>query len=65
MCFGIAVFMRVGCIRRNIAKRAESTPEGLAAWMQASHPKMPNYMFEGPDVGDLAAFILSLRQSPG
>ncbi|MEQ1783213.1 MAG: hypothetical protein ABMA14_17800 [Hyphomonadaceae bacterium] len=50
---------------RKIAKRAESTPEGLAAWMQASHPKMPNYMFEGPDVGDLAAFILSLRQSPG
>lgn len=50
---------------RKIAQRVESTPEGLTAWMRASHPKMPNYMFEGPDVADLAAFILSLRQTPG
>jgi mono/diheme cytochrome c family protein len=50
---------------RSIAKRPESTPAGLEAWMRASHPRMPNYMFEGPDVADLAAFIVSLRDAPG
>jgi mono/diheme cytochrome c family protein len=46
---------------RSIAGRPETNPQGLAAWMRASHAVMPNYMFEGPDVADLAAFIVSLR----
>ena len=50
---------------RKIAGRSESTPEGLEAWMRSTHPKMPNYMFQGPDVADLAAFIVSLRKTPG
>ena len=50
---------------RKIAGRSESTPEGLEAWMRSTHPKMPNYVFLGPDVADLAAFIVSLRKTPG
>jgi hypothetical protein len=33
--------------------------------MRSTHPKMPNYVFQGPDVADLAAFIVSLRKTPG
>lgn len=50
---------------RAIAERAGSTPEGLAAWMAANHPKMPNYMFPEGQVTDLAAYIMSLRQGGG
>ena len=50
---------------RDIAKRPETTPEKLAAWMAKSHAVMPNYMFAGPDVSDLAAFIVSLRAPAG
>ncbi len=50
---------------REIAKRPETTPEKLAAWMGKSHAVMPNYMFTAPDVSDLAAFILSLRTPAG
>lgn len=48
---------------RDIARRPETTPERLAAWMAKSHAVMPNYMFTEPDVSDLAAFIASLRAS--
>ena len=47
-----------------IAGRPETSAEGLAVWMRASHAVMPNYMFEGADVADLAAFIVSLRKTP-
>lgn len=48
---------------RDIARRPETTPEKLAAWMAKSHVVMPNYMFTEPDVADLAAFISSLRET--
>ena len=44
-----------------IADRPESTAAGLAAWMLASHPRMPNYLFSEAEVTDLAAYIVSLR----
>lgn len=50
---------------RDIAKRPDTTPEKLAAWMARSHTVMPNYMFTEPDVSDLAAFIASLRAPSG
>lgn len=50
---------------REIAMRPASTAEGLAAWMQASHPKMPNYLFVGSEINDLAVYIMGLRESPG
>jgi len=46
---------------RDIAGRPASTLEGLAAWMRANHPQMPNYMFIESDLADLAAYIVSLR----
>jgi len=46
---------------RDIAGRESSTAEGLAGWMAANHPKMPNYLFSGGEVSDLAAYIMSLR----
>lgn len=48
---------------RDIAMRAGSTPEGLAEWMAANHPKMPNYLFPEGQVTDLAAYIMSLRDA--
>ena len=50
---------------RDIAARAGSTPEGLASWMAANHPKMPNYLFPEGQVTDLAAYIMSLQDAPG
>lgn len=47
----------------DIAERPESTPEGLAAWMAANHPQMPNYLFPEGQVTDLAAYIMSLRDA--
>lgn len=46
-----------------IAARTETTPEELASWMAANHPKMPNYIFPEGQVTDLAAYIISLRDT--
>lgn len=46
-----------------IAKRADTTASGLADWMRTYHPKMPNYVFSGQDVTDLADYIASLRDT--
>lgn len=50
---------------RDIAGRDTSTVEGLAGWMASNHPKMPNYLFSGGEVADLAAYIMSLRGEGG
>lgn len=44
-----------------IARRADTTASGLAEWMRTYHPKMPNYVFSGQEVTDLAEYIASLR----
>lgn len=59
---GIAPAQEIGAPDfRDIAGRDTSTAAGLAEWMGASHPKMPNYMFGAGEVPDLAAYIMSLR----
>lgn len=45
---------------REVAGRPATTAEGLAAWMRTSHPAMPNYMFSGQEVTDLAEYITNL-----
>jgi len=45
---------------QEIASRPASTSEGLAEWMRTNHPKMPNYLFSGQEVADLAEYITSL-----
>jgi mono/diheme cytochrome c family protein len=45
-----------------VARRPETTPESLAAWLRSSHPSMPNYIFGESETADIVAFIISLRQ---
>lgn len=47
---------------REIAGRPATTAEGLAAWMQTSHPAMPNFIFKGQEVTDLAEYITNLAK---
>jgi mono/diheme cytochrome c family protein len=44
-----------------VARRPETTPESLAAWLRASHPSMPNYIFGEAQTADIVAYIMSLR----
>jgi mono/diheme cytochrome c family protein len=44
-----------------VARRPETTPESLAAWLRASHPSMPNYIFGETQTADIVAYIMSLR----
>lgn len=46
-----------------IANGEGVTAEGLARWMRASHPAMPNFIFDEPSVSALSAYIMSLRTS--
>lgn len=47
---------------REIAGRPATTAEGLAAWMRTSHPAMPNFIFNGQEVTDLAEYIANLAK---
>ena len=47
---------------REIAGRPATTAEGLAAWMRTSHPAMPNFIFSGQEVTDLAEYITNLAK---
>lgn len=47
---------------REIAGRPATTAEGLAAWMRTSHPAMPNFIFNGQEVTDLAEYITNLAK---
>jgi mono/diheme cytochrome c family protein len=44
-----------------VAHRPETTAESLAAWLRASHPSMPNYIFGETEAADIVAYIMSLR----
>ena len=61
---GTAPTLQIGAPAfRAIAAQTETTPEELAGWMAANHPKMPNYLFPEGQVTDLAAYIISLRDT--
>lgn len=47
---------------REVAGRPATTDEGLAAWMRTSHPAMPNFIFSGQEVTDLAEYITNLAK---
>jgi mono/diheme cytochrome c family protein len=47
----------------DVARRPETTPESLAAWLRTSHPSMPNYIFGEGETADIVAYIMSLRTS--
>lgn len=44
----------------SVANRPGTTTASLTRWLTASHPTMPNYIFDQRSVDDLATYILSL-----
>jgi cytochrome c len=46
----------------SVATRPGTTADSLARWLLASHPTMPNYIFDERSVGDIAAYILALAE---
>ncbi len=60
---GAAPAIKVGAPDfREIAGRPATTADGLAAWMRTSHPAMPNFIFSGQEVTDLAEYITNLTK---
>lgn len=47
----------------SVIEKPETTSEGLAQWLKSSHPSMPHYMFNDAEVGDLVAYMMSLRKA--
>lgn len=47
----------------SVLDKPDTTSEGLAKWLKSSHPSMPHYMFNDAEVGDLVAYIMSLRKA--
>ncbi len=47
----------------SVIEKADTTSEGLAQWLKSSHPSMPHYMFNDAEVGDLVAYMMSLRKA--
>jgi mono/diheme cytochrome c family protein len=56
-----AVYISGATAFSEVARRAETTPESLGAWLRASHPSMPNYIFGETQTADIVAYIMSLR----
>lgn len=46
----------------SVLDKPDTTSEGLAKWLKSSHPSMPHYVFNDAEVGDLVAYIMSLRK---
>jgi mono/diheme cytochrome c family protein len=45
----------------SVANRPGTTYESLSRWLTASHPTMPNYVFNQNSVEDLSVYIMTLR----
>jgi mono/diheme cytochrome c family protein len=45
----------------SIANKPSSTALSLQAWLQTSHPRMPNWELTRPQIADVVAYILSLQ----
>jgi mono/diheme cytochrome c family protein len=56
-----AVYISGATAFSEVARRPETTPESLGAWLRASHPSMPNYIFGETQTADIVAYIMSLR----
>lgn len=47
-----------------IANVPGMTPMALTAWLHSSHKSMPNLIVHGDDLGDVIAYIRSLKSPP-
>ena len=48
----------------SVAKTKGMTAMALSAWLQTSHPTMPNIRLKPETMDDIIAYILSLRPAP-
>jgi mono/diheme cytochrome c family protein len=48
---------------RVVANTSGMTVTALTVWSRTTHPTMPNLVIEQPDMDDLIAYILSLREA--
>lgn len=47
---------------REIANTPGMTATAIAAWLQTSHPTMPDFIIPSQETDDLIAYIMSLRK---
>lgn len=47
-----------------VARRRNQTPEGIIAWLRSIPPMMPNHHLSQDEMHALAAFIMTLAESP-
>ena len=45
----------------DVANTAGMTATALIAWLQTSHPTMPNIIMTGAEMGDVVEYILSMK----
>jgi mono/diheme cytochrome c family protein len=48
---------------RDVAKTPGMTGTALRVWLSTSHPTMPNIIVEPPDMGNVIAYILTLKEA--
>lgn len=47
-----------------VADRPSTTRMALTAWLQSSHPTMPNLILDSEEKSNVIAYILHLKDSP-
>jgi mono/diheme cytochrome c family protein len=47
----------------SIAQMPSTTSASLQAWLQTPHPRMPNWALTRPQIDDINAYILSLKEA--
>jgi len=47
-----------------VARRRNQTPEGIVAWLRSIPPMMPNHHLSQDEMHALAAFIMTLGDTP-
>lgn len=47
-----------------VAQRRNQTPEGIVAWLRSIPPMMPNHHLSQDEMHALAAFIMTLGETP-
>jgi hypothetical protein len=48
----------------SVARRRNQTPEGIVAWLRSVPPMMPNHHLSQDEMYALAAFIMTLGDTP-
>lgn len=48
----------------SVAKTSGMNGRALAAWLDTSHPTMPNFILRRDDRDDVVAYIISLKNAP-